>query len=92
MVDPFTAAGLATSIIGLLPICANGFTFIEGICKAHGGVANQIIRTRGQRSVSLHVEMVDSAWEMLTEFSCRFSEVNDADCSYLLGIGALIAR
>ena len=52
MADPFTAVGLATGIIGLLPICANGFTFIEGICKAHGGVANQIIRIRGQRSVS----------------------------------------
>ena len=61
MVDPFTAVGLVTGIIGLLPICANGFTFIEGICKAHGGVANQIIRIRGQRSVSLHPKMSDFA-------------------------------
>ena len=85
MGDPFTAVGLATSIIGLLPICANGFTFIEGICKAHGGVANQIIRIRGQRSVRLHLTLSDSVWGMLTEILYRFSEVNDADCPYLLG-------
>lgn len=60
MGDPFSAVGLAMGIIGLLPICANGFTFIEGICKAHGGVANQVIRIRGQRSVSLYLKMSDS--------------------------------
>ena len=84
MADPFTAVGLATGIIGLLPICASGFTFIEGICKAHGGVANQVIRIRGHRSVSFHPKARDSAWKMLKDTSCRFSEVNDADCPYLL--------
>ena len=84
MVDPISAVGLVTGIIGLLPICANGFTFIEGICKAHGGVANHIIRIRGQRSVSFHPKMGDSAWKMLIDTSCRFSEVNDGDRPYLL--------
>ena len=84
MVDPFTALGLATGIIGLLPICANGFTLIEGICKAHGGVANQIIRIRGQRSVSFHPRMSDSVWNLLKNALCRYSEVNDAECPYLL--------
>ena len=83
MVDPFTAVGLATGIIGLLPICANGFTFIEGICKAHGGVANQLIRIRGQKSVSSHPRMNDPAWKLLIDTSYRFSEVNDADCPSL---------
>ena len=82
MGDPFTAVGLATGIIGLLPICANGFALIEGICKAHGGVATQIIRIRGQKSVSYDLKWSGSDWEMLIETSCRYSEVNDTDGPY----------
>ena len=46
------AFGVATGIIGLLPLCANGCTFIMGICKASGGVQEQIERLRMQRGVS----------------------------------------
>ena len=28
--------------------------------------------------------MSDPTWEMLIDVLCRFSEVNDADCPYLL--------
>ena len=69
MVDPISAFSLATGIIGLVPICADGFTFIEGICKAQGGLGNQVIRIRGQKAVSFHPEMSDSAWQMLMYFS-----------------------
>ena len=59
--DPTSAIGLATGIIGLVPICANGFTFIEGICNAQGGLGIQAIRIRGQKAVSIHPKMIDSA-------------------------------
>lgn len=65
MVDPVSAFGLATAIIGLVPICADGFTFIEGICKAQGGLGNQVIRIRGQKAVSLHPKMGDYVCQML---------------------------
>lgn len=63
MADPISAIGLATGIIGLVPICADGFTFIEGICKAQDGLGNQVIRIRGQKAVSPHAKMSDSAWQ-----------------------------
>ena len=65
MADPISAIGLAAGIIGLVPICADGFTFIEGICKAQGGLGNQVIRIRGQRAVSLDPNISDPAWQML---------------------------
>lgn len=32
--DPFTALGVATGVIGLLPLCASGFTVIKDVIKA----------------------------------------------------------
>jgi hypothetical protein len=32
--DPVTAFGVATGVIGLLPLVASGFTFIKGVIKA----------------------------------------------------------
>ena len=43
------AFGIITGVIGLLPICANGYFFIEGICKAHKGVEAQMARVQLQR-------------------------------------------
>ena len=52
--DPVSAFGIATGVIGLVPLCASGYTFIEGICQAHGGVQDQMIRIRMQRGVWIH--------------------------------------
>lgn len=49
--DPVSAFGIAVGIIGLLPICANGYSFIEGICEAHGGVQKQLVKVQMQRRV-----------------------------------------
>ena len=49
--EAVAAFGVATGIIGLLPLCANGCTFIVEICKAHGGVQEQMERIRMQRGV-----------------------------------------
>lgn len=49
--DPVSAFGIAVGIIGLLPICASGCTFIEGICEAHGGVQKQLVKVQMQRRV-----------------------------------------
>ena len=51
--DPVTAFGVATAVIGLVPICANGYTFIEGICTAEKGVQKQLKKLLIQRRVSL---------------------------------------
>ena len=45
------AFGVAAAVIGLLPICADGCTFIVGLCHAHGNVQEQMIRVRAQRAV-----------------------------------------
>ena len=37
--DPVTAAGLALSVIGLVPLCASGLQFIENITNAPKGAA-----------------------------------------------------
>ena len=50
--DPASAFGIVTGIIGLVPICANGYTFIEGICGAEQGVQKQLGRLLIQRRVS----------------------------------------
>ena len=49
--DPATAFGVATAVVGLLPICANGCIFIEGLCHAKKGVQDQMIRIGAQRAV-----------------------------------------
>ena len=49
--DPATAFGIATAVVGLVPICADGFAFIEGLCSATKGVQDQMIRLRMQRGV-----------------------------------------
>ena len=46
------AMEIATAVIGLLPICASGCSFIVGLCKAHENVQEQMIRIRMQRAVS----------------------------------------
>ena len=50
--DPATAFGIATGIIGLVPICAKGCIFIEGLCHAQKGVQEQMMRIGAQRAVS----------------------------------------
>jgi len=36
--DPFTAIGVATGVIGLLSLCASGFMAIEDVIKADGAL------------------------------------------------------
>ena len=55
--DPVSIFGIATGVVGLLPICASGCTFIVGLCKAHGNVQEQMIRVRMQRGVCLILEL-----------------------------------
>ncbi|KAL8759096.1 MAG: hypothetical protein Q9184_003721 [Pyrenodesmia sp. 2 TL-2023] len=50
--EPVAAFGIATGVIGLVPLCANGFAFIEGLCKAYGGVQEQMVRIGMQRASS----------------------------------------
>lgn len=52
--DPVSAFGIATGVIGLLPLCASGYSVIEGICKADGGVQDQMTRIQMQRGVQIH--------------------------------------
>lgn len=43
--------GLVVGVIGLLPVCATGFTFIENIIKHDRRVEEQVIRIQIQRWV-----------------------------------------
>ena len=45
------AAGIALGVIGLLPICADGCTFLVGLCRADRSVQEEMIRIRAQRAV-----------------------------------------
>lgn len=49
--DPASVIGIATGVVGLLPVCASGCSFIVGLCKAHGNVQEQMIRVSLQRAV-----------------------------------------
>lgn len=56
------ALGIVTGVIGLLPICANGYLFIEGICNAREGVEAQIARIQLQRR---DLDAWGHVWEIL---------------------------
>ena len=51
VMDPVSAIGIATAVVGLLPLCASGCSFIEGLCKAHGNLQEQMNRIRMQQAV-----------------------------------------
>lgn len=51
--DPVSVFGIATGVIGLVLLCARGCALIEDICKAHGGVQEQMGRIRVQRGVGI---------------------------------------
>lgn len=44
-------AGIAIGVIGLLPICADGCTFLVSLCRADRSVQEEMIRIRAQRAV-----------------------------------------
>ena len=49
--DPITAVGLITGVLGLFPLCADGFSFIEGIIEARKNVTEEFVRIRIQKGV-----------------------------------------
>lgn len=49
--DPASILGIVTGVVGLVPLCAGGFDFIAGICKAHEGAQEHMIRIQMQRGV-----------------------------------------
>ncbi|KAL8784401.1 MAG: hypothetical protein Q9195_009066 [Heterodermia aff. obscurata] len=63
--DPVSAVGIATGIIGLLPICADGCTFLVGLCRADSAVQEQMIRIRAQRAV---LRSWGTTWEIPVKF------------------------
>ena len=52
------AFGIASGVLGLVPLCAQGCELVEGICNAHGGVEEQKTRVHMQRIVSSKVIII----------------------------------
>lgn len=52
MAEFATAFGIVTGIVGLVPLCGKGYTFIEGVVKADRHAEEQLIRIQIQQMVS----------------------------------------
>lgn len=83
--DPVSALGIATGVIGLVPLCASGFAFIEGICQAHGGVQEQMVRIYMQRGV--HIDLFTLRFTVAEDVFHRYSDVK----AFLISSGAMYA-
>jgi hypothetical protein len=52
VMDPITVGGLALSVVGLVPLCASGFQFVENIISAPKAAAKAVDLIAFQSTVS----------------------------------------
>lgn len=60
MAEFATAFGIVTGVIGLVPLCGTGYTFIERIVSADRHAEEQLIRLQIQKMVSARIGLLHS--------------------------------
>ena len=60
MAEFATAFGIVTGIVGLVPLCGKGYTFIESILTADRHAEEQLIRIQIQQWVSACIGLLHS--------------------------------